>query len=39
VLLLVDEQGVHELPRASKLVLARQLISEIARRLAAASPP
>ena len=33
-LLLVDEQGVTELPRASKLVLARQLVAEIAKRLA-----
>ena len=33
-LLLVDEVGVQELPRASKLVLARQLVAEIARRLA-----
>ncbi len=32
-LLLVDEDGTLELPRASKLVLARQLIAEIARRL------
>ena len=32
-LLLVDAQGAVELPRASKLVLARQLIAEIARRL------
>lgn len=32
-LLLVDAQGTLELPRASKLVLARQLIAEIARRL------
>lgn len=31
-LLLVDEHGVQELPRASKLVLARQLVAEIARR-------
>ena len=34
-LLLVDEQGVTELPRASKLVLARQLVAEIAKRMAA----
>jgi phosphopantothenoylcysteine decarboxylase/phosphopantothenate--cysteine ligase len=33
VLLLVDEQGVSELPRADKLTLARQLVTEIARRL------
>jgi phosphopantothenoylcysteine decarboxylase/phosphopantothenate--cysteine ligase len=31
-LLLVDEAGTQELPRASKLTLARQLIAEIARR-------
>jgi len=33
-LLLVDAQGVLELPRASKLALARQLVAEIARRSA-----
>jgi phosphopantothenoylcysteine decarboxylase / phosphopantothenate---cysteine ligase len=33
-LLLVDAKGVQELPRASKLMLARQLISKIARRRA-----
>lgn len=33
-LLLVDEQGVRELPRASKLALARELIQDIARRIA-----
>ena len=33
-LLLVDAQGVLELPRASKLALARKLIAEIAARLA-----
>ncbi len=33
-LLLVDALGVQELPRASKLTLARQLMSEIARRRA-----
>jgi phosphopantothenoylcysteine decarboxylase/phosphopantothenate--cysteine ligase len=32
-LLLVDPLGVQELPRASKLALARQLIAEIARRM------
>lgn len=32
-LLLVDEQGVTDLPRAGKLTLARQLVQEIARRL------
>lgn len=32
-LLLVDEGGTLELPRASKLALARQLVAEIARRL------
>ncbi len=36
-LLLVDEQGTKELPRASKLVLARQLVEEIARRLPASA--
>lgn len=34
-LLLVDEAGAVEMPRASKLQLARQLVAEIARRLAA----
>ncbi len=33
-LLLVDEQGAQELPHGSKTDLARQLIAEIARRLA-----
>jgi phosphopantothenoylcysteine decarboxylase/phosphopantothenate--cysteine ligase len=33
-LLLVDDQGATELPRASKLVLARQLVREIAARMA-----
>ena len=37
-LLLVDEQGSSELPRASKLQLARQLVAEIARRLPNPSP-
>jgi len=32
-LLLVDERGTTELLRASKLVLARQLVAEIARRM------
>jgi len=32
-LLLVDEKGASEMPRASKLVLARKLIAEIALRL------
>jgi phosphopantothenoylcysteine decarboxylase/phosphopantothenate--cysteine ligase len=32
-LLLVDAQGTTELPRASKIDLARQLVAEIARRL------
>ncbi len=32
-LLLVDAQGTQELPRASKLTLARQLVAEISRRL------
>jgi phosphopantothenoylcysteine decarboxylase/phosphopantothenate--cysteine ligase len=35
-LLLVDAQGSQELPHASKLALARQLVAEIARRLKAA---
>jgi phosphopantothenoylcysteine decarboxylase/phosphopantothenate--cysteine ligase len=34
-MLLVDKDGVQELPRASKLVLARQLIAEIAHRMRA----
>lgn len=34
-LLLVDEHGAHELPRASKLELARQLIANIADRIMA----
>jgi phosphopantothenoylcysteine decarboxylase / phosphopantothenate---cysteine ligase len=34
-MLLVDAEGVRELPRASKIVLARQLVAEIARRIAA----
>ncbi len=32
-LLLVDEDGVRELPRAPKLVLARELMAEVAARL------
>jgi len=32
-LLLVDEKNVHELPRAPKQVLARELVAEIAARL------
>ena len=32
-LLVIDEQGTLELPRASKLTLARQLIAEIASRI------
>lgn len=36
-LLLVDEQGSFELPRAAKLHLARQLVAEIARRLPGAA--
>ena len=35
-LLLVDAQGHHELPRASKRELARQLVADIAARLARA---
>jgi phosphopantothenoylcysteine decarboxylase/phosphopantothenate--cysteine ligase len=34
-LLLVDEHGATEVPRAPKLQLARQLVAEIARRLPA----
>ena len=37
-LLLIDDQGSTELPRASKLELARQLVAEIARRLPNPSP-
>ena len=37
-LLLVDAQGSLELPRASKLSLARQLVREIAGRMAACTP-
>ena len=36
-LLLVDERGARELPRAAKLVLARQLIADIAARVRAAA--
>jgi phosphopantothenoylcysteine decarboxylase/phosphopantothenate--cysteine ligase len=32
-LLLVDESGVREMPRASKLELARQIVAEVANRL------
>jgi phosphopantothenoylcysteine decarboxylase/phosphopantothenate--cysteine ligase len=35
-LLLVDDEGVTELPRASKQALARQLMAEIARRVSEA---
>ena len=38
-LLLVDAQGHRELPRASKSELGRQLVAEIARRLAQAVTP
>ena len=38
-LILVDEDGVTELPRASKLLLARQLVAELARRLARRQAP
>ena len=38
-LLLVDANGVRELPRASKLTLARELVAEIAARLPARKPP
>ncbi|MDE2607075.1 MAG: bifunctional phosphopantothenoylcysteine decarboxylase/phosphopantothenate--cysteine ligase CoaBC [Burkholderiales bacterium] len=34
-MLLVDDQGVTELPRASKIECARRLVAEIARRLTA----
>jgi len=37
-LLLVDAQGTRELPRASKLSLARELIAEIAQRAGAIGP-
>ena len=37
-LLLLDEQGSTELPRSSKLALARQLVHEIATRMAARTP-
>jgi phosphopantothenoylcysteine decarboxylase/phosphopantothenate--cysteine ligase len=37
-LLLVDEQGERELPRAGKLPLARALVADIALRLGAAKP-
>jgi phosphopantothenoylcysteine decarboxylase/phosphopantothenate--cysteine ligase len=37
-LLLVDEQGERELPKGSKLHLARALVAEIAARLGAAQP-
>ena len=33
-LLLVDASGAREIPRASKIALARQLVAEIAGRLA-----
>ena len=36
-LLLIDEQGVKELPRASKAQLGRQLVQELAQRLAGAN--
>jgi phosphopantothenoylcysteine decarboxylase / phosphopantothenate---cysteine ligase len=32
-LLLVDEKGAQEVPRAAKLDLARQLVAHIAQRL------
>jgi phosphopantothenoylcysteine decarboxylase/phosphopantothenate--cysteine ligase len=37
-LTLVDAQGEHPWPRAGKLALARQLVAEIARRIATAAP-
>ena len=33
-LMLIDEHGVTEWPRAGKLTLARQLVADIARRMA-----
>jgi phosphopantothenoylcysteine decarboxylase/phosphopantothenate--cysteine ligase len=38
-LLLVDAQGQRALPQAGKLELARQLVAELAARLAAPSSP
>ena len=38
-LLLIDAQGSLELPRASKLSLARRLVQEIADRMACVAPP
>ena len=38
-LLLIDAQGCLELPRASKLALARRLVQEIANRVTATAPP
>jgi phosphopantothenoylcysteine decarboxylase / phosphopantothenate---cysteine ligase len=38
-LVLIDDQGSTELPRAHKLTLARQLVAEIARRLPAGANP
>ena len=38
-LLLIDAQGSLELPRASKRLLARRLVQEIARRMACVAPP
>jgi phosphopantothenoylcysteine decarboxylase/phosphopantothenate--cysteine ligase len=35
-LVLIDDQGEHELPRADKLSLARALVAEIAKRVGAA---
>jgi phosphopantothenoylcysteine decarboxylase/phosphopantothenate--cysteine ligase len=32
-LLVIDAQGVKELPRAAKLILARQLVADIAMRI------
>jgi phosphopantothenoylcysteine decarboxylase / phosphopantothenate---cysteine ligase len=37
-LMLLDEQGITELPRASKLALARRLMLEIADRMASNAP-
>lgn len=38
-LLLVDETGTRELPRDTKLALARQLVAEIAHRMGTGTPP
>jgi phosphopantothenoylcysteine decarboxylase/phosphopantothenate--cysteine ligase len=38
-LLVIDAQGTHEMPRASKLTLARQLIADIASRISVKETP